>query len=240
MEPIPLQLIVPFHQPLSMGNDELTDACDRFYEPFIERIEARPDFRLSVHFGGHLLDFLSKYREPLLMRIRGLVQRGQLEVLGGLFYGGLPALLPEDDVRAQLAMGSEYWESLLGDAPSGIWLPELAWTTDVPRFVSDTELMYGFGSSSQFFRDEYPYRGMGMFERGGHGLPVHLLDDTLSRSLVGADVNRWIDSLVDRAGGIGAPPISVWVRGERLGFDAGSRTWAFDRGWLDAFMDALS
>lgn len=239
MEPIQLQLVIPFHQPLSVGKDELSTACERFYEPFIEHLEARPTLRVALHFGGHLLDFLSKFREPLLMRIRALVLREQVEVLGGLFYGGLPALLPEEDIRAQLEMSTEYWESLVGEAPSGIWLPELAWTTEVPRFLSDTDTLYSFGAASQFLRDDYPHRGLGVFERGGHKLPAFILDDTLSRSIVGSDVYRWIDSVVDRAGGQSRPVISVWVRGERLGFELGSRAWAFERGWLASFLDAL-
>ncbi|MEM6731970.1 MAG: alpha-amylase/4-alpha-glucanotransferase domain-containing protein, partial [Myxococcota bacterium] len=239
MEPIQLQLVIPFHQPLSVGSDELAEACERFYEPFVARVEAHEGLQLTLHFGGHLLDYLSRNREDLLMRLRALYQAGRIEILSGLFYGGIPALLPEEDVRGQLQMGSEYWESLLGEAPTGVWFPELAWTSEIPRFLSESEALYGFGSSSQFQRGEYPTRGLGVLERSGHKLATYLLDDTLSRSIVGSDVDRWVDSVVDRASGLPRPVISVWVRGERLGFEPGSHAWAFERGWLDSFMKAL-
>lgn len=240
MEPIRLQLIIPFHEPLSATTDQLAEACERFYEPFITRIEAHPQLALTLHFGGHLLDHLSKHREDLLMRVRGLQQRGTLEVLGGLFYGGLPALLPEADVRGQLQMGAEYWESLLGETPGGVWLPELAWSADVPRLLSETDVLYGFGSASQFIRRDFPDRGLGVFERNGHRVAVYLLDDSLSRSLIGADVDRWVDSVVFRAAGESEPVISVWVQGERLGNEPGSRAWAFERGWLDSLFGVLA
>lgn len=240
MEPIRLQLIIPFHQPLSATTEQLAEACERFYEPFIARIEAHPELALTLHFGGHLLDHLSKHREDLLMRIRGLQQRGTLEVLGGLFYGGVPAVLPEEDVRGQLQMGAEYWESLLGETPSGVWLPELAWSADIPRLLSETDVLYGFGSASQFIRRDFPDRGLGVFERNGHRVAVYLLDDSLSRSLIGADVDRWVDSVVFRAAGEPEPVISVWVQGERLGNELGSRAWAFERGWLDSLFGLLA
>lgn len=240
MDAIQLQLVIPFHQPLTAGRDELTRASDEFYAPFLEQVENYPDLRLTFYFGGHLLDFLSKHREDLLMRLRTLYQAGRVEVLSGLFYGGIPALLPESDIRGQLQMGFEYWESLLGEAPAGVWLPELAWNTDVPRLLSETEAQYSFGSASQLMRDEYTHRGLGVVEHGGHATATYLLDDTLSRSLVGSDVDRWVDSVVDRAGGVPVPVISVWVDGERLGREVGTRAWAFERGWLGDFFGALS
>ncbi|MEO1172136.1 MAG: hypothetical protein AAFX94_08800, partial [Myxococcota bacterium] len=240
MDAIQLQLVIPFHQPLSVNKDELAQACDDFYAPFLQRIESHSELAVAVYFGGHLLDFLSKHREDLLMRVRALHQAGRIEVLSGLFYGGLPALLPEQDIRGQLQMGFEYWESLLGEAPAGVWLPELAWNTDVPRILSETEAMYSFGAASQLLRDEYPHRGIGMVQHAGHRVATYLLDDTLSRSIVGSDVDRWVDSVVDRAGGMADPVISVWVDGERLGREPGSRVWAFERGWLDAFFHAIA
>lgn len=240
MDAIQLQLVVPLHQPLSAGGDELSSACERFYEPFIERIESHPNLALTLHFGGHLLDFLSQHREDLLMRVRALHQARRIEVLSGLFYGGLPSLLPEADIRAQLQMGLEYWESLLGAAPTGVWLPELAWTHETPRFFSETDVLYSFGSESQLVRNVYPDRGLGVIERAGHGIASFILNDSLSRSLVGADVEGWVDAVVRTADGQASPVITVWIEGERLGHEIGTQTWAFERGWLDDFFTAIS
>lgn len=240
MDPVELQLIMTFHQPLSVGRDEMQTACERFYDPFVARLEAHPELRLTAHFGGHLLDYLSRNRMDLLMRVKALHREGRLEILSGLFYGGLPALLPEQDIRGQLQMGFEYWESLLGEVSAGVWLPELAWTTEIPRFLSDSEAAYSFASAGQLVREDYPQRGLGVLERGGHRLAAYILDDELSTAIVGCEPDEWCEKLLQRAGGAAAPVISAWVRAERLGFDTGTHAWSFDEGWIDSFFSALT
>src|SRR5689334_11421436 len=110
-ERVPLQIVIPFHQPVSAGPEALDQALERCYLPLLDAIEARADARVALHFSGHLLDHLARSHEAVLMRLKELQKNGQVEVLGGLFYGGIPSILPEVDVRGQIEMTGQFWES---------------------------------------------------------------------------------------------------------------------------------
>jgi hypothetical protein len=162
------------------------------------------------------------------------VQKGRVEILGGLFYGGIPSLLPEVDVRGQVQMMAEYWESLLGTTPKGVWLPELAWCGEVPRLLADTGLIYGFVASSQIAIQPDPMSALVVVERGEQNLPAFVLDSELSTALANGELSGWrsrIDALAGTQGGLA----TVWL-------NAGSMIEAdnSDRGALGSLLDCLS
>src|SRR5690349_21425413 len=122
-QPVRLHLVVPCHQSLTATEQELGERWDSTYAPLLE-VADKDGVRLALHFSGHMLDWLAKRREDVLLRVKDLAKAQKLEILGGLFYGAFPQLLSELDVRGQVQMMSEFWESLLGWAPQGFWLPE--------------------------------------------------------------------------------------------------------------------
>ena len=235
-----IQVIIPFHQPLYTQPEDVAEAVERCYDPLLKGFESRDGLRATFHFGGHLLDYLAREREDFLMRVRELVLAKRVEVLGGFFYGGIPALLPEDDASGQLQMSSEFWGSYLGGSPTGFWLPELAWSVDLPRLMSDSGFEYGFVADSQI--REIPPQGLGMVERGGSRVVAFILDGLLSQRLPTTTADEWVDAVIDRAGrGSGRHCVcSVWVRAESLGWEAGTHDWCHRDGWLDQWLDALA
>ena len=93
MDPIRLQVVIPFHQSIAAEGDDIEHAVSECYEPILSAIEEADEARVALHFSGHLLDHLSRKREDFLMRVKQLARAGRIEILGGLFYGSLPALL---------------------------------------------------------------------------------------------------------------------------------------------------
>jgi hypothetical protein len=238
-ERVPLQIVIPFHQPISAGPEELDQAIARCYTPILDAIQARPDARIAVHFSGHLLDHVARAHEPLLQRLKEMAKAGQIEILGGLFYGGIPSILPEVDVRGQIEMGGQFWESYLGWTPTGYWLPELAWGAELPHLLDETGLDYGFASTSQLHLDGVEHRGLVTVQRGDERLRLFVLDEQLSSALPGRPVDEWIDALIDR-GAKGDRVITVWVRAESLGLEPGTQAWCLERGWLNDWLSAVS
>lgn len=239
-EPIRIQVVIPFHQPLTASDADMAQACDSCYLPILDAIEAHDNLRVSLHFTGHLLDYLARKREEFLLRIKSLTKRGQVEVLGGLFYGGIPALLPEMDVRGQIEMAGEFWDSFLGVVPKGFWLSELAWTPELPRLVEETGLEYGFIASGQLHMEDGMQRALGSVERGGQRLPAFVLDTALSSTLPSRPVDEWIEAAIDHGSKNPHRLLSVWVRAESLGLEPGTAAWCLDGGWLSTWFAALS
>ncbi|RYF05808.1 MAG: hypothetical protein EOO40_10010, partial [Deltaproteobacteria bacterium] len=111
---LPLQIVVAAHPPLHTSEADHQTALRNIYEPLLQALHRHPEVRLTLHFGGPLLDYLARHQEATLLGLGALRQRGQIEILGGLFYGGLVSHLPEQDVRGQIEMAREFWESFLG------------------------------------------------------------------------------------------------------------------------------
>ncbi|MCE7882626.1 MAG: DUF1957 domain-containing protein [Actinobacteria bacterium ATB1] len=75
----------------------------------------------------NVLRFLDAREGCLVPTLRALAEDGVIEILGGpLTHPYLP-LLDSETVRAQLRLGLDVHEAVLGRRPEGIWLPECAY-----------------------------------------------------------------------------------------------------------------
>ena len=231
--PVRLQLVIAFHEPLSKSDSDLERVWDQGYAPLIAQLGER-GIRTALHLTGHILDHLARRREDNLLQIKRLVQAKQVEVLGGLFYGGIPSLLPEVDVRGQVQMMNEYWESLLGVAPQGVWLPELAWCAEVPRLLADTGLSYAFVASSQIALKPEPMLSLVVVERGEQSLPAFVLDSELSAALANGEMRGW-RTRVESLAQIQDSLVTVWMSAGHL-VDATLN----DPGARERFFDAFA
>ncbi len=230
--PVRLQLVVPCHQPLTLDEEQLAARWESTYAPLLEAIDGH-EARVALHLSGHMLDWLARRREDVLLRLKTMAKAQKIEVLGGLFYGAVPHLVSELDARGQVQMMSEFWESLLGWAPQGFWLPELAWASELPRLMQDSGLAYGFVSTSQVSTPGAT--NLVTLERGEQRLSAFVLEPNLSAALPSRPVDEWVDALLDRASGQGEAVHTVWVRAEQLcGPDA-----VAGGDWLEAFLTAL-
>jgi hypothetical protein len=231
-----VQTIITFHQPLTASEAEVEAACERGYAPLLDAIAAVPQAHVAVHFSGHLLDVLSRRQSEILTRVKALVMSGQAEVLGGLFYGAVPALMHELDVRGQVEMMNEYWESAVGKAPTNFWLPELAWSDELPRLLDETGLTCGFVSANQILWPGAERAPLVVVERGGRSVGAFVLDPELSASLTTESVTGWADRLATR----GSALVSVWARAEELGLKPGTAERLFAGKWLAQWLQLLA
>lgn len=161
-----LSLLVTCQSSIVAAPEHIDAAVGRTYAPLLDALADPGAPRLALHVGGYLLDRLARAHEGLLLRLKEYVEAGRVELVGGLFYGGPPALLPESDVRGQLAMLREFWESFVGAQPRGVYLPEGAWAAELPRLLEDTGVDYAYAWAAQL----QPQAFLGRVERGGLSL----------------------------------------------------------------------
>jgi 4-alpha-glucanotransferase len=129
---ISLALTLHNHQPVGNFGWVLADVFDRAYEPMLFALERHPTVRLSMHYSGPLLDWLRSERPEAIQRLRELVARGQIEILGGGDSEPVLASLPERDRIGQLVRMRDSVETLFGQRPRGAWLAERVWEPDLP------------------------------------------------------------------------------------------------------------
>ena len=112
------------HQPVDNFDVVFQETCTQAYEPFINAMERHPSVKFCAHYSGPLLQWIHRNRLDLFIKIRGLVDRGQLELLAGGFYEPPMSMLSDADALGQVAMMVEYLRKNFGVEPKGMWLAE--------------------------------------------------------------------------------------------------------------------
>jgi alpha-amylase len=134
---ISLALAIHNHQPVGNFGWVFEEVYERAYAPFVDLLERHPAIRVSLHYTGPLLQWLLRNRPAFVDRVRALVERGQVELLGGGFYEPVLATLHERDRIAQLRRMGDELEALTGRRPQGAWLAERVWEPSLPTALVD-------------------------------------------------------------------------------------------------------
>jgi alpha-amylase len=129
---ISLALTLHNHQPVGNFGWVIAETYERAYLPMLEALERHPRVQLALHYSGPLLAWLRAERPAFLDRLAALVERGQVEIVGGGWYEPVLAALPERDRVGQLVRMADELERLFGRRPRGAWLAERVWEPDLP------------------------------------------------------------------------------------------------------------
>jgi 1,4-alpha-glucan branching enzyme len=154
---VPFRATVALSPPLlSMLGDELLRERTRKY---LERLRALVEQELQRNQGhGHLRYLGEHYRErveraiatwdrldgDLAAGFAALERSGHLDLLTcAATHGYLPLLsVDEEAVRAQILVGVEHHQQVIGRAPTGIWLPECGFYPGLDAILAEAGLRY--------------------------------------------------------------------------------------------------
>jgi 4-alpha-glucanotransferase len=124
---ISLSLVIHNHQPVGNFGWVIEDVFEHAYSPMLDALERHPGIHLGLHYTGPLLQWMSANRPDAIAQIRRLVDRGQVEIVGGGYYEPILVTLPDRDRNGQLVRMADELEKLVGRRPSGAWLAERVW-----------------------------------------------------------------------------------------------------------------
>ncbi|MEO8273475.1 MAG: alpha-amylase/4-alpha-glucanotransferase domain-containing protein [Chloroflexota bacterium] len=133
---ISLALTLHNHQPIGNFGWVFAEVFEQAYEPMVEALKRHPRVRLGLHYTGPLLEWLVEQRPGFIADLRRLVEREQVEILGGGLYEPVLASLPERDRVGQLTRMADALEAAFGRRPRGAWLAERVWEPDVPTSLN--------------------------------------------------------------------------------------------------------
>jgi 4-alpha-glucanotransferase len=240
---ISLALALHNHQPVGNFGWVFAEVFDQAYLPMIEALERHPGVRLSLHYTGPLLDWIVAERPDVIARLRRLVDRGQVEILGGGFYEPVLASLPERDRIGQLQRMGDELEALFGSRPGGAWLAERVWEPDLPTSLVAAGYRWTILDDAHFRAAAIPEEDLwGPFttEDQGHLLRVFGTEQGLRYRIPFRDVDEVIGYLREHATEAGDRVGMMGDDGEKFG--AWPTTWQHCWGegrWVERFFEAL-
>lgn len=240
---IAIALVLHNHQPVGNFGWVIEETYRLAYLPMVDALERHPGVRVGLHYTGPLLEWLSASRPEFLERLRRLVDRDQVEILGGGYFEPVLASLPERDRLAQLTRMADEVERLFGRRPRTAWLAERVWEPDLPTSLA------GAGYQSTILDDAH-FRAAAIAEDAMWG-PYTTDDQGRLLTIFGTE-----QGLRYRIPFRAVDDVIAYLRehatedGERLGtmgddgekFGSWPSTWKHcwgDERWVDRFFEAL-
>jgi alpha-amylase len=228
------------HQPVGNFDHVLVEATERAYHPFLERLDARPALRLTVHCSGNLLEWLRERSPRTFDLLAALAGRGQVELLTGGFFEPILAVLPDHDKLGQIERMSAFLKTYFGVRPRGMWLAERVWEPQLPRVLAEAGVEYVLLDDSHFELaglDAEALGGYYLTEDQGVMLRVFPISQRMRYLIPFADADASVDYLAARRGRVAA--LTMVDDGEKFGVWPGTHAHVYDKGWLDRFFDRL-
>lgn len=239
MTPAQLVLAIHCHQPVGNFDAVFARAHDRAYRPLLDALGRHPHVRIALHLSGPLLDWLEEKRPEFLADVRSLLDRGQVELLGGGLEEPILSAIPDRDALGQLEGLSARIQQLFGAQPRGAWLAERVWEPDLPRLLAPSGLRYTFLDDAHFRAAgvEGPLRGHYVTDHAGTPLALFPIDRGLRERIPYAPVAEALAYLREAAKSGGT--LVFGDDGEKFGLWPGTDRWVHEKGWLDAFFKGL-
>jgi alpha-amylase len=150
MGPLTLLCAIHNHQPDGNFGHVFQQAYDDCYRPLVDALAEVPGFKVALHHTGPLLEWIEHNRRDYFDKLRVLVGRGQVELLGGGFYEPMLAVLPERDARGQIAMMSDYLAEHFDVRPEGMWLAERVWEPALAKLIADAGMKFTLVDDGHF------------------------------------------------------------------------------------------
>jgi len=137
-----LVLLIHAHQPVGNFDSVFEEVYQKAYLPFVQHLERHPGVRIGLHYSGCLLEWLEVRHPEYLAQLRQMVDRKQVEMVGGGYYEPILISIPRPDQTEQLKRLSDYLARHFGQAPTGAWLTERVWEPQLPSALASAGLAY--------------------------------------------------------------------------------------------------
>jgi alpha-amylase/alpha-mannosidase (GH57 family) len=230
------------HQPAGNFERVIDDAHARCYKPFLESVYRYPQFRLSVHISGWLLDYLLRRFPDEMAKLREMVARGQVEMFGGGDTEPVLASIPERDRRSQVAALSNRIEASLGERPDGAWLTERVWESSVTSALAASGIRYVTVDDYHFLcagKQVGELTGYFSTEESGSRLDLFPISEALRYRIPFSTAPEAIQYLESLATEEGAAAAIYFDDIEKLGIWPETYQWVYEKQWLKQFIEGV-
>lgn len=237
-----LGLVFHQHQPVGNYGFVFDELFEKSYDPLVACLERHPRIKAGLHYSGPLIDWLAAHRPAYLERVRALVRRGQVEILGGAYYEPILPAISETDRIGQLEKMRCAVERVFGAVPQGAWVAERVWEPELPKSLAAAGYSWTIVDDVHFegaaFHPE-DLDGWFMTEADGQALAVYGSSTRLRYLIPWGTVDDCVDYLRARGQRHPGALVAMGDDGEKFGGWPTTYLHCWEKGWVDAFFSRL-
>jgi alpha-amylase len=240
---IRLILALHNHQPVGNFDHIIQQAFEDSYNPFLEVFSRYESLKMSLHVSGSLMEWLAANQPAYIDKLAELVDREQIEIIGGAFFEPILAMIPGRDRVGQIRSYTRWLQNRLGATIRGMWIPERVWEQSLTGDLVDAGIEYTV-------LDDFHFKAAGLNDSQLYG---HLITEDEGRSLSVFPGSERLRYLIPFAGPeqtveclakmAEAHPNAIAVfgdDGEKFGTWPETKKHVYDEGWLVRFFDTLT
>lgn len=242
MKKVNFLFAVHLHQPVGNFESVFREATKVAYNPFLRAMLDYPDFLFGFHASGPLWEHWEENNPEIFDMVEKMVERNQMELLGGGFYEPILSVIPRKDAIAQIRMMGDYLEDNFGRRPRGIWLTERIWEPHLPELLSAAGVDFTL-------TDDYHFKSVGIVgdelyghyitDDSGYETRIFPISQDLRYTIPFKEPEESIDLLVHRGDKSGNRALVFGDDGEKFGLWPGTKKWVWDEGWMRRFLDQV-
>lgn len=231
------------HQPVGNFDFVFEMADNKAYRPMLDVLYEHPDFKVTLHYSGPLLEWLGKNRPQFFQKLAQMIQRGQVEIMGGGFYEPILTILPYKDKVGQIEKMNRFLKNEFAVEAKGFWLAERVWEPHLVKVLADCGIDYVVVDDSHFLEAGVPYsQQYGYYFTEDEGstikifpgsqklrylIPFHPVHETI----------QYIQNVQDQGEGLLA---QMSDDGEKFGIWPGTYNTVYTERWMERFLCSLA
>ena len=113
---------VIFSVPVNIGEEEIKEYCSQWVHPYLKIIYTHPSIKFYIYMSGKILEYFEskgkEYKDVLLE----LINKDQVELLGGMYYDAAPLIQAKKDQRNQLEKLHHFITKTYKTRINGVWI----------------------------------------------------------------------------------------------------------------------
>jgi 4-alpha-glucanotransferase len=137
-------------QAVGITDEEFEQVYQRSYKPYLRALYNASEVPVTLHFSGHLLQWLERHHSEYTDVLSEMVSRKQCELLGGGFYDPVLTLIPRLDRLGQIENMTTYIRKRFGRRPRGAWITEHVWEPSLASTLKSSGIEYAFLDDHHF------------------------------------------------------------------------------------------
>lgn len=127
------------YQPPAWDEPIIRRVADESYRPILSILERHPNVSITLNITGALTEqLLALGLHDIPERLRVLVEKKQIELVGGAMYHAFLPLVPSHEARRQIELQQELNQRVYGiTQPHGLYLPEMGYSPELDQTILD-------------------------------------------------------------------------------------------------------